>query len=50
MFDIGDYTIPRDEFQLFSNEKRAPGWLVDIGDDNLSSYMGIIISHYKDPY
>ena len=33
-----------------SNEKRAPGCLVYIGDEILPSYIGIIISHYKDPY
>ena len=32
-----------------SNEKN-PGWLFDIGDEILPSYIGIIISHYKDPY
>ena len=26
-----------------------PGWLFDIGDEILPSYMGIIISQYKDP-
>ena len=31
-------------------EKRAPGCLVYIGDQKLPSYIGIIISHYKDPY
>ena len=33
-----------------SNEKRAPGCLVYIGDEKLPSYMGIIMNHYKDPY
>ena len=33
-----------------SHEKRAPGWLGFIGDEILSSYMGIIINYYKDPY
>ncbi len=28
--------------QKVSNEKRAPGWLFDIGDDKLTSYIGII--------
>ena len=28
-----------------SNEKRAPGWLGFIGDEILSSYIGIIINH-----
>ena len=32
-----------------SNEKK-PGYLLCIGGDKLPSYMGIIISHYKDPY
>ena len=27
-----------------------PGWVFDIGDEILPSYMGIIMSHYKDPY
>ncbi len=27
-----------------------PGWLFDIGDEQLPNYMEIIISHYKDPY
>ena len=25
-----------------NHEKRAPGWLFDIGDEMLPSYMGII--------
>ena len=29
-------------------QKRAPGWLGFIGDDELPSYIGIIINHYKD--
>ena len=33
-----------------SNEKRAPGCLVYIGDEKLPSYVGIIINHYKYPY
>ena len=34
-----------------SNEKRAPGWLGCIGDDELPSYIGIFsINHCKDPY
>ena len=33
-----------------SNEKRAPGYLLYIGDEILPSYIGIIIHHYKDPY
>ena len=33
-----------------SNEKRAPGCLGCIGDEMLPSHMGIIISHYNDPY
>ena len=34
-----------------NNEKKGP-WLegFDIGDDILPKYMGIITSHYKDPY
>ena len=32
-----------------SNEKTL-GWLFLIGDDKLPSYMGIMISQYKDPY
>ena len=35
---------------IFSHEKRAPGWLFDIGDEILPNCMGIIIGHYKDPY
>ena len=35
-----------DESHL-SNENRAPGCL---GDEILPSYIGIIISQYKDPY
>ena len=27
-----------------------PGYSVYIGDEILSSYIGIIIGHYKDPY
>ena len=27
-----------------------PGWLGYIRDEILPSYIGIIISHYKDPY
>ena len=33
-----------------SNEKRAPGCLGCIGDELLPSYMGVLISQYKDPY
>ena len=33
-----------------SNEKRAPGCLGYLRDDELPSYIGIIINHYKDPY
>ena len=33
-----------------SNEKRAPGWLGYIGDYTDPIFLGIIISHYKDPY
>ena len=33
-----------------SNEKKALVWLFDIGDEKLPSYMGIIITYYKDPY
>ena len=33
-----------------SNEKRALGWLGYIGDEILPSYIGILTSHYKDPY
>ena len=32
-----------------SNDKNL-GWLFHIGDEKLTSYMGIIIHHYKDPY
>ncbi len=32
-----------------SHEKN-PGWLGHIGDEKLPSYIGITISHYKDPY
>ena len=32
-----------------SNEKRAPGCLGYIGNEILPSYIGLIISHYKDP-
>ena len=39
----------KEEIKL-SHEKRAPGWLSDIGDEQLPSYIGIIINHYKDPY
>ena len=31
-------------FQM-SNEKRAPGWLGHIGDDELPNYIGIITIH-----
>ena len=30
--------------------KKPKGWLGDIGDEILPSYIGIIINHYKDPY
>ena len=34
-----------------SNEQwKKTGWLFDIGDEILPNYIGIIISHYKDPY
>ena len=31
-------------------KKRAPGCLGYIGDETVPCYVGIIISHYKDPY
>ena len=31
-------------------KKWAPGWLVNIGDETLPSYIEIIINHYKDLY
>ena len=30
--------------------KKNPGWLFNIGDEILPSYMGIVRSQYKDPY
>ena len=33
-----------------SNEKRAPGWLDFIGDEILPSFVGMIITHYKDSF
>ncbi len=33
-----------------SNEQKPKGWLGFIGDDELPSFIGIVISHYKDPY
>ena len=42
--EVGQKRMP------LSNEKRAPGWLGFIGDENLPSYIGILINHYKDPY
>ncbi len=38
------------EKNSLSNEKRAPGCLVYIGDEILPSYIGIIKNYYKDPY
>ncbi len=35
-------------FHLSSDQNH--GWLGYIGDDILPSYIGIIISHYKDPH
>ena len=29
---------------------KNPGWLGYIGDEILPNYIGIIISHHKDPY
>ena len=29
---------------------QSPGWLFYIEDEILPSYIGILISHYKDPY
>ena len=29
---------------------KTPGWLGYIRDEKLPSYIGIILSHYKDPY
>ena len=40
--------IPETLLTHMSNEKK-PGWLGYIGDENLPSYIGIIINHYKDP-
>ena len=36
--------IPRNNWAM----KKNLGWLFDIGDENLPSYMGITINHYKD--
>ena len=33
-----------------SNEKRAPGWLDYMGDFYHPCFIGIIATHYKDPY
>ena len=43
-------TDPPTEFPNENSEKTAPGWLGYIGDQKLPSCIGIIISHYKDPY
>ena len=45
----GHYIANIVEIRL-SNEKRAPGCLVYIGDEQLPSYIGIVINHDKDPY
>ena len=37
------------ESRARSNEKNL-GWLFDIGDEILPSYMGFLINHYKDPH
>ena len=39
---------PGKEIQV-SHEKK-PGWLGFIGDEILPSCIGIVISHYKNPY
>ena len=33
-----------------SSVQGAPGWLFDIGDEQLPNYTEIFISQYKDPY
>ena len=32
------------------NNEKIPGWLDHMGDEILPSYIGIIVTHYKDPY
>ncbi len=43
-----DPFVPKEEppRSHVSNEKRAPGRLVYIGDEILPSYVGLIINHY----
>ena len=36
--------------QMSSDQEGPPGWLGFIGDEILPTYIGIIISNYKDPY
>ena len=45
----GDFTYLGNETYDMSNEKRAPGWLGYIRDEILPNFIGIIVSHYKDP-
>ena len=35
---------------IYLSHKKYPGWLDYIGDDILANYIGIIVSHNKDPY
>ena len=45
----GAWKAYKDIGSQLSNEKKT-GWLGYIRDEILPSYIGIIISHYKDPY
>ena len=46
----GNSATPWTKDATWAMKKRAPGWLGYIGDEKLPSCIGIMISHYKDPY
>ena len=50
VFFVGESTKDQQHVQVSHEKSGYPGWLGFIGDEKLSSYMGIIINYYKDPY
>ena len=42
--------ITKEETESQVTHEKILGWLGYIGDDELPSFMGITMNHYKDPY
>ena len=45
-----DFLPGKSPWNLHLSSVQNPGWLGYIRDEKLPSYIGIILSHYKDPY